>query len=93
MTSEEYAMYQQINVRTGPIYAAKTAALFNPEAEDFIIEGERVSCLAMFKDGTTLILPSQSYYRLWPSVYTHLLCRLCRVRVREVSRKFDPAFR
>ncbi|KAN0095799.1 hypothetical protein V8E51_016510 [Hyaloscypha variabilis] len=39
MTSKEYAMHQQKYVGAGPIYAAKTAALFKQEIEDFIIEG------------------------------------------------------
>ena len=62
MTSKEYAIHQQKYVGTAPLYAAKTAALFNPEIEDLIVEGERASYLAMCRDGTTLILPSQPYY-------------------------------
>lgn len=55
-------MHQQKYVGTGPIYAAKTAALFKQELEDFVVEGERASYFAMCRDGTTLILPSQSYF-------------------------------
>ncbi len=61
MTSQEYAMLQEKYVGTGPIYAAKTAALFKPEIEDLIVEGERASYFAMCR-APTLILPSQSYY-------------------------------
>lgn len=45
MTSKEYAMHQQKYVGTGPIYAAKTAALFKQEIEDSIVEGERTYIL------------------------------------------------
>jgi hypothetical protein len=62
MTSKEYAMHQQKHIGTGPIYAAKTAALFKQEIEDFIVKGERASYFAMCRDGTMLILPSQSCY-------------------------------
>ncbi len=62
MTSKEYAMHQQKYVGTGPIYAAKTAALFKQEIEDFIVKGERALYFAMYRDGITLIFPSQSCY-------------------------------
>lgn len=62
MTSKEYAMHQQKHVGTGPIYAAKTAALFKQEIEDFIVKGERALYFAMYRDGITLIFPSQSCY-------------------------------
>lgn len=43
MTSKEYAMHQQKYVGTGPIYAAKTAALFKQELEDFVVEANHTS--------------------------------------------------
>lgn len=49
MMSKEYAMHQQKHVGTAPIYAAKTAALFKQEVEDFIVKGERASYFAMFR--------------------------------------------
>jgi hypothetical protein len=62
MTSKEYAMHQQKYVGIGPIYAAKTAALFKQEIEDFIVKGERELYFAMCRDGTTLIFPSKPCY-------------------------------
>jgi hypothetical protein len=62
MTSKEYAMYQQKYVGIGPIYAAKTAALFKQEIEDFVVKGERALSFALCRDGTTLIFPRQSCY-------------------------------
>lgn len=47
MRSKEYAMHQEKFVGTGPIYAAKTAALFKQETEDFIVKGKRSSLFAM----------------------------------------------
>ncbi|KAH6659071.1 hypothetical protein BKA67DRAFT_543484 [Truncatella angustata] len=38
MTSKEYAMHQHRFVGTGPIFAAKTAALFEPQREDFVVQ-------------------------------------------------------
>jgi hypothetical protein len=55
-------MHQQKFVGTGPIYTAKTAALFKQEIEDFIVKGERALYFAMCRDGTTLILSSQLCY-------------------------------
>ncbi|KAH6669779.1 hypothetical protein B0J14DRAFT_671381 [Halenospora varia] len=53
MTSKEYAMHQQKYVGTGPIYAAKTAALFKQEIEDFIVEANHATdyghlCILMY---------------------------------------------
>jgi hypothetical protein len=47
MRSKEYAMHQEKYVGTGPIYAAKTAALFKQEKEDFIVKGKRSSLFSI----------------------------------------------
>lgn len=41
MFSDEYAMYQEKFVGNGPIFAAKTNALFTIGPEDEVVIGER----------------------------------------------------
>jgi hypothetical protein len=50
MRSKEYAMHQQKYVGTGPIYAAKAAALFKQEIEDLFVKGKRASYFVMCRD-------------------------------------------
>jgi hypothetical protein len=52
MRSKEYAMHQQMYVGTGPIYAAKTVALFKQEIEDFVVKGKRASVKLVVYDPT-----------------------------------------
>lgn len=50
MTSNEYAMHQQKYVGVGPLYAAKTEALFKQEIEDSIVQSEHASYFVMFRE-------------------------------------------
>jgi hypothetical protein len=58
MLSNEYAMYQEIDTGTAPLYAAKMKALFRAGPEDEVIRGKYFVTYEI----NTLMRPSQTHY-------------------------------
>jgi hypothetical protein len=58
MLSKEYAMHQEIDIGTAPLYAAKTKALFRAGLEDEVIRGKYF----VTYDINTLMRFSQPHY-------------------------------
>lgn len=56
VNSEECALHQQMFPGAAPMYAAKTNALFRPQIEDYIVQGECVSQLASLQMGHVINL-------------------------------------